>query len=132
MCRSVTIMRDWIRLVEQDANWSTREWYADGGCHALAFALHWMCGWPIKAIEDDSRIYHFSAEGPDGLAWDAYGPRAWEEARDAYNENAEVVDFSPKELANICSSEEEITQACKDAQLIFGEQLTPHIKRTPE
>lgn len=109
--------------------------YCDGDCLVLAFALHWMCGWPVRAVSERSAAdhLHFAAQGPDGLAWDARGPRSFECAAEDYADDPiwEDVDAHRFVATDPRIDEEAITTACMDAALLFGTALERHVLRRP-
>lgn len=110
--------------------------YSDGDCLVLAFALHWMCGWPVMAVSepDGENHLHFAARGPDGLAWDARGPRTFAAAGADYAADArwEEVDAMRFIATDPNVDETAITRACGDAIIIMGESLKRHIVRRPD
>ncbi len=109
--------------------------YLEGECLTLAFALHWMCGWPVHGVaeEEGDDFLHFVAIGPDGLAWDALGPRTLDTAAEAYVSRPCWSEIDPHRFVATQPDvdEESITRACHDAQRIFGTRLTPHVARLP-
>lgn len=111
------------------------EQYADGDCLLLAFALHWMCGWPVLAVseKDGNSHLHFAARGPDGMAWDAYGPRSFKTSGEDYAKSPawEEVDAYRFITTQNNADEDTITQACMDAHVIFGTTLDQHVKQHP-
>ena len=109
--------------------------YLDGDCLTLAFALHWSCGWPVLAVSErgaDSHL-HFVAKGPDGLAWDALGPRPLGAAAAAYADDPvwEEVDAHRFIATDDTVDEATITRAIAHAHLLFGDRLAPNVLRTP-
>lgn len=110
--------------------------YTSGGCLAFAFALHWMCGWPVAAVSErggDDHL-HFAARGPDGMAWDALGPRTFEAAAADYAETPcwEDVDALRFVATDGDMDETVITRACTDVEALLGPALAPHIARRPQ
>lgn len=109
--------------------------YCDGDCLVLAFALHWMCGWPVLAVSErgGEDHLHFAARGPDGLAWDARGPRSFERAAEDYAGDPvwEEVDAHRFVATDARIDEDAITTACTDAALLFGAALERHVVRRP-
>ncbi len=109
--------------------------YCDGDCLVLAFALHWMCGWPVMAVSERGGHdhLHFAARGPDDLAWDARGPRGFERAAEDYAGDPvwEEVDAHRFVATDPRIDEDAITAACADADLLFGAALKGHVLRRP-
>lgn len=109
--------------------------YLEGECLTFAFALHWMCGWPVLGVAEEGGddFLHFAAQGPDGRAWDALGPRSFERAADAYVERPHWEPVDPYRFIATSPDvdEDSISQACADAQAILGQGLQPHIRRRP-
>lgn len=109
--------------------------YLEGDCLALAFALHWMCGWRVLGVSEEGGddFLHFAAQGHDGRAWDALGPRTFEQAAIAYVERPHWEEIDPHRFVATSPDvdEETITRACEDAVLIFGKTLEPHVVRRP-
>ncbi len=94
-----------------------------------------MCGWPVLAVSepDSPDFLHFAAQGPDGLAWDALGPRSFDQAGAAYAETPCWEGIDPYRFVATASDVDEtaITRACRDAMIILGPQLMPHVLRQP-
>lgn len=111
------------------------ERYLEGECLTLAFALHWMCGWPVLGVAEEGGddFLHFVARGPDGLAWDALGPRTFERAAEAYVERPHWQTVDPYRFVSTAPDidEDDITRACGEAASIFGSLLDGHIRRRP-
>jgi hypothetical protein len=109
--------------------------YLEGDCLTLAFALHWMCGWPVLGVAEEGGddFLHFAAQGPDGRAWDALGPRTFERAADAYVERPSWERIDPYRFVSTSPDvdEDAVTTACLDAMSIFGSALDPHVTRRP-
>ena len=109
--------------------------YCEGDCLALAFALHWMCGWPVMAVSErgGADLLHFAARGPDGAAWDARGPRAFDRAAEDYADDPvwQEIDAYAFVSTDDRIDETAITQACADARILFGPALDPHVRRRP-
>jgi hypothetical protein len=108
--------------------------YMDGECLTLAFAVHWMTGWKVVGVEEGDDIVHFAAVDPDGLAWDAAGPRPAEDAATAYSGSARLIDVDAMKYLTSCDmvDEDAITRACHAAIAIFGEEFEAHVTRRPE
>jgi hypothetical protein len=110
--------------------------YSDGDCLVLAFAIHWMCGWPVMAVSEPGGAdhLHFAARGPDGLAWDARGPRTFAAAGADYADDPrwEEVEALRFIATHPSVDEDAITRACDDAVTIMGESLSKHIVRLPD
>lgn len=109
--------------------------YLEGDCLALAFALHWMCGWPVLGVAEEGGddFLHFAARGPDGQAWDALGPRSFDRAAEAYVEKPQWETINAHRFVSTSPDvdEDAITTACLDAVSIFGPALHPHVVRRP-
>lgn len=111
--------------------------YTDGECLTFAFAVHWMTGWPVEGLSErdgDTRNHlHFAAVGPDGLAWDAAGPRNKAEVVLHFADNPvwEVVDAQRLVATQPGIDEDAITQACIDAFRLLGRDLARHVTRLP-
>lgn len=109
--------------------------YLEGECLTLAFALHWMCGWPVHGVAEEGGddFLHFAAIGPDGLAWDALGPRSPARAAEAYVSVPHWSEIDPYRFVATQPDvdEDSITRACRDAEAIFGSALAPHVRRRP-
>jgi len=109
--------------------------YLEGDCLTLAFALHWMCGWPVLGVAEEGGddFLHFAAQGPDGRAWDALGPRTFQRAAEAYAERPhwETVDVYRFVSTSPDIDEDAITTACVDALELFGAALASHATRLP-
>lgn len=109
--------------------------YLEGDCLTLAFALHWMCGWPVLGVAEEGGddFLHFATQGPDGRAWDALGPRSFDRAAEAYVERPHWDPVDPYRFVTTSPDidEDAITAACRDAEAIFGPALTPHVLRRP-
>lgn len=109
--------------------------YTDGDCLAFAFAVGWMTGWPVEGLSErggDDHL-HFAAIGPDGLAWDAAGPRTKAEAAEHFADAPawETVDAQRLVATLPGMDEDTITQACAEAIRLLGERLVPHLARLP-
>jgi hypothetical protein len=98
------------------------EWYLEGGCATFAFAVHWMTGWPVMALqsEDPEAFSHFSAFDLDGVAWDAGGPRTATEAAAAWTDDPAWSPVDPmRTILSEGVAEADITEACHAAIALF-------------
>jgi hypothetical protein len=112
------------------------EQYLEGHCLVFAFAVHWLTGWKVEALGERNSpdFSHFATIGPDGLVWDAAGPRVREEvergfATDPAWEEVDAYRFAFSDAAGV--TEDDVNEACVAALRLFGDRIDPHLARTP-